>query len=399
MRAKRGQEEIGAPPLPSTEQLGQLRLASCGTLTPSPGHRKEGNSPSPGLVQCAFLGGGKEDQDDYYILEDVDTQMEASLSPGLLQDRLLVLQAKAVEAIQALPAHCREDHAFGLVETRVWGLEALKHILRMRLAMQGSVQLTRPVTELQEWANEANGQCLGKDVQHIVFHVGRYYHCAKAKAWIKHHNRLGIPSAFQCPQMTTTGHVGQGTFVLRGVIAHQGAELISGHYVTLLVEGDALWSVDDDQVPQAQTTIPEIFRSGAVMIWASKAEHSQFWTRTIGTFEPPAKRPRLIGEGIEVFYSNVTQWNNAAKEWMLQTEHHTVALVETHLHGQKAAHGKQSFWKRMKLVEEVQVEARCFVAGKGNLPIGCIILTMQAMVFWPMCCNDRSLRLSWSVCT
>ena len=46
---------------------------------------------------------------------------------------------------------------------------------------------------LKEWANEANGQCLGKDVlQHIVFHVGRYYHCAKAKAWIKHHNRLGF---------------------------------------------------------------------------------------------------------------------------------------------------------------------------------------------------------------
>ena len=220
--------------------------------------------------------------------------------------------------------------------------------------------------------------------------------------------QIGIPSAFQCPQMTSTGHAGQGTFVLRGVIAHQGAELISGHYVTLLVEGDALWSVDDDQVPQAQTMIPEIFRTGAVMIWASKAEHSQFWTRTIGTFEPPAKRPRLIGEGIEVFYSNVTQWNNAAKEWMLQTEHHTVVMVETHLHGLKAAHVKAalsrsrrrlSIWMRMKLVEEVQVGASCFVAGKGNLPIVCIILTRKAMVSWPMCCSARSSRLFWSACT
>ena len=58
---------------------------------------------------------------------------------------------------------------------------------------------------LRDWSNEANGQCLGKDVQHIVFHVGRYHHCPKAKAWVKHHNRLGIPSTFQCPQMTSTG--------------------------------------------------------------------------------------------------------------------------------------------------------------------------------------------------
>ena len=35
-----------------------------------------------------------------------------------------------------------------MVETRVWGLEALKHILRMRLALQGGIQLTRPVNQL-----------------------------------------------------------------------------------------------------------------------------------------------------------------------------------------------------------------------------------------------------------
>ena len=188
---------------------------------------------------------------------------------------------------------------------------------------------------LTDWSNEANGQCLGEDVQHIVFHVGRYHLCAKAKSWIKHHNRLQIPSTFKCAQRTSIGHVGHGTFFLRGVIAHQGEELISGHYVTLLVEGDAVWSADDGQCPQAQTAIPEIFQTGAVMIWASKAEHSQFWTRTIGTFEPPPKRPRLTGEGIEFFYSNITQWNTQAKEWLLQTEHHTVAMVETHLQGSK----------------------------------------------------------------
>ena len=75
---------------------------------------------------------------------------------------------------------------------------------------------------LSDWANEANGQCLGADVQHIVFHIGRYHHCPKAKAWVKHHHRLQIPSTFQCAQRTSTGQGGQGTFVLRGVIAHQG---------------------------------------------------------------------------------------------------------------------------------------------------------------------------------
>lgn len=54
-----------------------------------------------------FLGGGKQD-DDYYILEDDERQAELT-TPGLLQDRLLVLPAKALEAIQALPAQCRED--------------------------------------------------------------------------------------------------------------------------------------------------------------------------------------------------------------------------------------------------------------------------------------------------
>ena len=71
------------------------------------------------------------------------------------------------------------------------------------------------------------------------------------------------------------------------------------------------------------------------MIWASKAEHSHFWTNTIGSFEPPAKRQRIQGDGVEVFYSNITQWNNAAREWVQQTEHQVVMLVETHLHGHK----------------------------------------------------------------
>lgn len=74
---------------------------------------------------------------------------------------------------------------------------------------------------LADWANEANGQCLGENVNHIVFHIGRYHLCAKAKSWVKHNNKLQIPSTSQCAQRTATGDGGKGTFVLRGVIAHQ----------------------------------------------------------------------------------------------------------------------------------------------------------------------------------
>lgn len=71
------------------------------------------------------------------------------------------------------------------------------------------------------------------------------------------------------------------------------------------------------------------------MIWASRAEHSTFWTRTIGSFEPPKKRPRLTGESIEVFFGNITQWNQQSKEWMIQQDFQLVMLVETHLQGNK----------------------------------------------------------------
>lgn len=79
---------------------------------------------------------------------------------------------------------------------------------------------------LATWANEGNGQCLGCDVQHIDFHIGRYSLCTKSKAWAKHRNRLFTPSTFRCPQRTSTGHAGHSNFVLCGIIAHQGEELL-----------------------------------------------------------------------------------------------------------------------------------------------------------------------------
>ena len=267
----------------------------------------------------------------------------------------MVLQERAREAIQALPVACREDGNYDMVETRVWGLEALKHILRMRLALQSTLRLCRPVdhqheippaaellaanltlclhnkgnrcyansvlrmwcwmgahhpnpadfwgastklcmqllqqdevpdifwaSELQpviarldqpqaqhdaseflvllwelwgqtglqgnwhshfagtwhefdtipvyirmpveagnevqfedllsEWANEANGQCLGKDVEHIVFHIGRYSLCQASRSWVKHQHLLHVPSTFRCPQMTQTGYAGHSIY-------------------------------------------------------------------------------------------------------------------------------------------------------------------------------------------
>ena len=455
---------------------------------------------------CALLGGGKRGwQEEIWVdgreeAEDMNADDAAQsaqhnrhldvpkpgvsdtpafdTSPGRLQNRLMVLQERAREAIQALPVACREDGNYDMVETRVWGLEALKHILRMRLALQSTLRLCRPVdhqpeippaaellaanltlclhnkgnrcyansvlrmwcwmgahhpnpadfwgastklcmqllqqdevpdifwaSELQpviarldqpqaqhdaseflvllwelwgqtglqgnwhshfagkwhefdtipvyirmpveagnevqfedllsEWANEANGQCLGKDVEHIVFHIGRYSLCQASRSWVKHQHLLHVPSTFRCPQMTQTGYAGHSTYVLRGIIAHQGEELVSGHYVTLLVAGDAVWFADDRQCPVVQKEVPHQIKQGAVMVWASKAEQSEFWTTPIGKFEPPAKRARHPHQEIELCYANITQWTKEVKEWMIQQDNSVVLMVETHLHGTK----------------------------------------------------------------
>lgn len=131
-----------ALPLRISERLGKLRPAVSRTSN----HIQMAQNNEPDLIhvgpQIALLGGGKDAQDDYYILEDDEREVEVT-TPALLQDRLITLQANALEAIRALPIQRREDSDYGMVETRVWGLR----ILRMRLALQGSIQLTRPVTQ------------------------------------------------------------------------------------------------------------------------------------------------------------------------------------------------------------------------------------------------------------
>ena len=88
-------------------------------------------------LQCLLLGGGKRAKVTHEdaILED-EFQCAERTTPGHLKNRLVVLQERALEAIQALPIQCEDDIEFGQVETRVWGFEALKHVLRMRLALQ-----------------------------------------------------------------------------------------------------------------------------------------------------------------------------------------------------------------------------------------------------------------------
>ena len=522
--------------------------ALCSTFSERPG--LPGPADDRTLEAPSLLGGGKRGHASTMedVLEDVEPTGDDHLTPGHLQDRMMILQQRAMEALQALPADCREDLGFGKVETRVWGLEALKHILKMRLALQSSLPLTRLVehaplippanellaanltltignkgnrcyantvlrlwcwtgahhsnpkefwgpstnlclqilqqdaiedifwaselqpalarlehpqqqhdaseflvhlwelwgqtglqgnwhslfggrehefdtiplfirmpvdagedvnfeTLLSDWANEASGQCLGSEVEHIVFHVGRYSLDTAAKAWVKHHNRLYTPSSFRCPQKTSTGHARHSTFVLRGIIAHQGEQLTSGHYVAMLVAGDAVWTVDDGECPQVQQHVPEYIQRGAVMIWASKAEHSTFWTHSIGSFDPPPKRPRTGGEGIEVLYSNVTQWNRDAKNgccsrtssWPCWLRHMLLApSCSQRPMRWPGADGRSLPWKPMKQGVVALVVGSFSAAGKVNLPTRFTTLTRLAMVSLPTLCSARTGKLSLS---
>ena len=135
---------LGAPPLWRTERLGQPRLAASGTLGCPQQHQQHADEAPPLGPSCAFLGGGKRGRDDEAWLDEGDDMVEQTI-PGRLQNRLLVLQERATEAIKALPVACREDWEYGMVETRVWGLEALRHVLRMRLDLQSTLMLCKPV--------------------------------------------------------------------------------------------------------------------------------------------------------------------------------------------------------------------------------------------------------------
>lgn len=87
--------------------------------------------------------------------------------------------------------------------------------------------------------------------------------------------------------MTLTGHAAPSTFVLRGIIAHQGDELVSGHYLTMLAEGGAIWVVDDGECPRAHKEVPDYIQRGCGPPVLNP--HT-----SIGSFEPPAKRPKTL---------------------------------------------------------------------------------------------------------
>ena len=132
----------GALPMRSSEQLGTPRLAICGTLDGSDEHQVR-QEEAPRATQQKLLGRGKRAREDAVWEDEPDQQQYTS--PGRLQNRLQVLQQRAKEAIDGLPVECREDVQFGTHETRVWALEALKHALKMRLALQSNIYLCRPV--------------------------------------------------------------------------------------------------------------------------------------------------------------------------------------------------------------------------------------------------------------
>ena len=139
------EKQCGALRCTSPERLGKLRPAECGTLNTGP-HMQREDDQEDMKTRCAFLGGGKRGRsEDMDILDDDNCELQQHTTPGHLQNGLLILQARALEAIEALPVDCRDALEFGMVETRIWGLEAMKHVLRMRLALQSTLQLRRPV--------------------------------------------------------------------------------------------------------------------------------------------------------------------------------------------------------------------------------------------------------------
>ena len=71
------------------------------------------------------------------------------------------------------------------------------------------------------------------------------------------------------------------------------------------------------------------------MVWASKAEPSDFWSIPIGSIEPPPKRPKILQDDVQIFYGNVTQWNKEVFQWLIQQDLQMVMMVETHIAGKK----------------------------------------------------------------
>ena len=67
------------------------------------------------------------------------------------------------------------------------------------------------------------------------------------------------------------------------------------------------------------------------LLWCGLPGLSNFWSTSIGHFEPPQKKARRPHQETEILYANITQWTRDAKEWMTQQ----VMLVETHPQGQK----------------------------------------------------------------
>ena len=100
-------------------------------------------------------------------------------------------------------------------------------------------------------------------------------------------------------------------------------------------------------------------------------------------------------------YSNVAQWNNQAKEWLLQQDLQTVMLVEAHLRGIKQEQAKnalsRSRWQGsqcMRPDEGAPVEARFSAVEKGKRHIVSTNMTLMVMVSWQMSCSWEIVLVS-----
>lgn len=106
--------------------------------------------------------------------------------------------------------------------------------------------------------------------------------------------------------------------------------------------------------------------------------------------EPPAKRPKILQDDVDIFYANVTQWNKEVFQWLIQQDLQVVMMVETHLAGELC----RSRWQPAFMEQEGEAPAvvKDSAVEKAKRHTSCTSTTVRATASLPMWCNDRSGR-------
>ena len=117
-----GQEESGAPTLGSTERLGKPGPANFGTLHSLPMATRSKMKTPPGAQTVAFLGGSKQAEDDYFILDDDDDRANADITtPGHLHHAGLVDFLAWLGLTESRrPKRCPRCHLAEATEDTAW---------------------------------------------------------------------------------------------------------------------------------------------------------------------------------------------------------------------------------------------------------------------------------------